>query len=1323
MLPRSQHERTYPGGRPSATHRGVHLPNILHHKLPGKAAARPAITNNRRMNSTEKLISDCYSKRVIDQNGRPTVENSYQTHVRVREYSSYPSHPPPPHLPPDKIGSVKERVLVICVKYSNRVLLQKGKYNDSKDVYQIGRTWDMDELKTITKVGDSGVILSLNKDYYWEIEGDADTATKFIRFLTKTFSRFMGRYPKLNGYTLEQFRLPPIPEYPPSSIGGSNNMPEQQLKAQSNHRQMRMPSKTSLSNSPDSVPFNKMSSPSPKKEESDYYKHFDFTSNGKLPVKPMKVLAVDRSRSGRDNSTLSSRRSYEDNNLNNSKNSNILNPVALSSHQSEKDDISLSLDGKSNDTLSFVFKPSSNSYSTERLQEYSRNVEGGSSSPLRKYKPRNNSVSLERSASGKFESLAQLGLELEKQLEGLTSDNLLREANTGESAITGSSVLPQKGKITSPDFGIEEIQEYSDENEGRGEASNFVGLGIMDEEGGDNLESLNSNSNTIDKDHLTDVSSHDNTLLNFNPSVSGMDRIKISNGKNLAKENEPFFSAKDKTISLNTHEKGIASSESSQELENSFQDKGDTAHLVLDGVDSSPRPASQLSVKFQGFHKEDKDAELEEFLDDITWSLRDDSESLVTKIGRELDNLKLKKIEQLSTLDFSKDLDDVGKALEEADNLKDIFKRMELNFRLLEPEVHLIEADSRGIQVKYINKKLLFNDLSNILDEISLSKVDIQTIENFDEFDELDKLENIEEKIQRLYNALKIIMQSGTENDDGLSKFRALKQYQLEYERVCDAFIENFKHFLHSKIFALVSLFNQNIENFSSRMLLENLQSVLIYSGVMYFVKSISIDYFRQMNSEFDKVLSNFLHSFILKRISTIKHACSSTASAKLSQSLESGSHLKKSLTLRFSARKENIWSKLNNLSPSEQTNELPLENKDSSLIENPRLIMSLISETKELILVLQNFLQNFFHAGEQVLDYNNFCKRKTFDERKKTIGDLGHEQLSLAYSDEMMKDLNEIFGAYIKDFLKRVTPVELSIPSILCYLAGINKEMKGLNLEYLICNFINKVEDRFGSTWFKFIDNQVNSLDKSAIVAHCGVLPSIKNAGQVFVLTETSLNDTSGSFDDSNNQKVLRMVEDSYKTLNEAIIHLLLRDDPLLKTHDFDDKERGHRNVSVIQNAFYLIEQISLLKSKTIDSIKEPLNSVFKNASNSYFNKLLNKNVGKIVDFVNNYESLSNMKGERKYNKKYIKSVVSSYNHKDLSIKVQDMFKKLEKHFLVGVNVFEQDLLDRLWNDLEITFSDYLARLQKIIRTDFDRDIDLTLSQSEVHSIFKSIH
>ncbi|RCK56194.1 hypothetical protein Cantr_05699 [Candida viswanathii] len=154
---------------------------------------------------TDKIIADCYSK-VIHEGDRKLNEVSYITHIGIIEYSHSPSAPPPPNSNP---GSIKHR-----------------KFQSDKNYYQIGRTWDLSELQTIKKVGLDGLILQLNKTYYWKCDEDERRVWKFARYLCQHYGMFTGRYPRLEGFNLDDFMLPATPKSPSTTPSRSSSVKE-----------------------------------------------------------------------------------------------------------------------------------------------------------------------------------------------------------------------------------------------------------------------------------------------------------------------------------------------------------------------------------------------------------------------------------------------------------------------------------------------------------------------------------------------------------------------------------------------------------------------------------------------------------------------------------------------------------------------------------------------------------------------------------------------------------------------------------------------------------------------------------------------------------------------------------------------------------------------------------------------------------------------------------------------------------------------------------------------------------------------------------------
>ncbi|KAF6071278.1 Exocyst complex component SEC3 N-terminal PIP2 binding PH family protein [Candida albicans] len=237
--------------------------------------------------TTDKIISDCYSKVIID-GGRKVNDVSYITHIGVIEYSHYPSAPPPSNT---NFGTVKHRILVLCKKNSGRMQLQKGKYQADKNFYQIGRTWDLSELQYIKKVGPEGLILQLNKVYYWKCDEDANRVWKFARYLTQHYGMFMGKYPRLEGFSLDDFMLPTIPKSPTTTVPRSPSLnepnPDPQLLKSRSLKRKNMPNP--VLPQPPTAPATK-TPPMPSKPE-ELYKDMDFTVNGALPQKQMKVIS------------------------------------------------------------------------------------------------------------------------------------------------------------------------------------------------------------------------------------------------------------------------------------------------------------------------------------------------------------------------------------------------------------------------------------------------------------------------------------------------------------------------------------------------------------------------------------------------------------------------------------------------------------------------------------------------------------------------------------------------------------------------------------------------------------------------------------------------------------------------------------------------------------------------------------------------------------------------------------------------------------------------------------------------------------------------
>lgn len=1227
--PRSNSARAHGGyalqaGQPRAYSGGAVASAPTNGAPHNQASPRMDAATQRRRAEQDRLIHDCYSKYIIDANGRKVPETSYQLHINIKEFSQFPSAPPPANAAAQQLDAVKDRVLVICTKSSGRVLLQKGKYNDIKDTYQIGRTWDLDELRRIARVASSGLVLTLNKDYYWKADEGLERLWKFVRILAVLYGNFVGRYPEITGWSLSELKLPPTPPRMAGvAAGGGGGGPDRGAPAQ--------PARGIVLNEPIANPellksrslkrknlpkpvLPAQPPPPPEDLAQTHYGDMDFTANGKLPMKPMRPMKVDRASSNTKVDQVEPPNESK-------RGSHPYQTISGASPNVTAD--------TSADSQGFVFS-TRNSHSPERLQQYAREV--GLTSPLRNYKPKP-----EGDTPG------------EPNLNEPTSPP--RQQFTIPHAALGS-----------PDFGIEEIEDEvgSDEEQ---EQPLFAAT---------NGQKLSPSPEVIGES--TQVNEED-TVLSSIQEIENFMESQLDVKRTKSAETESVFA-----LDYNESSLGL--------------------NVARGGSEADVDEDTVL----------ERDPEIEELLEEANWDIFDDAATLTKKLTKELNRVKFNNVQEVIALDFSGSADstDLTTSLAEIHNLQFIFKKMETDLKRLSPEVHAIEYQSQGLQVTSVNKKLLYNDLKEILSNVNIDENDLREIETFSAFDRLTQIPAVEDKLLVLFDALASMRSNSEEND--LSLMRALRQYRATYEQVTQSFIDKFVRFFQGQVDHLVSTFGHDLAMVSSHSLLRELNNLLIYSGMSLFVKDTSEADFEQLKSAFNLAMGALMSLVLDHRVVRLKLA---GLSAALDYTIKNS---RSSRSLRLSAKTKFKLRGSDHPSPDLSRTSTAVEDKPSSDVQDPRAIVELISYTTELILIVQHFVGEMFHYHSEMVGFSAFLKRHPFAERRTQIDNPSFD-LTKSYANDVIANLTAIFGGYINNFIKKVAPQEAHIPLILTCLERAMEENRATNQEFLLFNFLRRSLDKLKLLWTKAIKTVVKLLDHSIVVAKCGVLPGIRNLNQLVVVAELSL--------DKPCEPVRALMDQSYLELTEACIHLFKREDPLLKNSEFDERERLHRNESILQNVFYLTEQLAVF-SKSLEGLlqlRQRLEAVFREIEGVYMKRLLHKHVGKLMEFVDNYEALSQMGGQKKYNKKVVKSLLSNYTHKDIALRASEIHRKLEKHFITGGDMFEKDLLDRLWRDAEAQVADYFGRLDRIVRANFDRDIEWTVLTLEVHTIFSQAH
>lgn len=161
-----------------------------------------------------------------------SVLETYITHIRITEYASYPTAPPP--LEVRGTQAEKPRIIIVAVRKSGRVRIHKSKEN-ANGTFSIGKTWDLNDMTSIESftsssvdplkrecAGDTGFIVHIGKPYYWQARADKEKKF-FVASLIKIYGKYTGgNVPELIGFDpreIEQVlgsRRPPPGRPPPN---------------------------------------------------------------------------------------------------------------------------------------------------------------------------------------------------------------------------------------------------------------------------------------------------------------------------------------------------------------------------------------------------------------------------------------------------------------------------------------------------------------------------------------------------------------------------------------------------------------------------------------------------------------------------------------------------------------------------------------------------------------------------------------------------------------------------------------------------------------------------------------------------------------------------------------------------------------------------------------------------------------------------------------------------------------------------------------------------------------------------------------------------
>lgn len=578
--------------------------------------------------------------------------------------------------------------------------------------------------------------------------------------------------------------------------------------------------------------------------------------------------------------------------------------------------------------------------------------------------------------------------------------------------------------------------------------------------------------------------------------------------------------------------KAIPVADSSIELDkqlDSLMTGMDTLEFHIDQT-NAPRERSRTRALSRVHDIKPTDDEFMDLLEEVGYDpIVDDSASLEKKMLKHLEKLQYNKIHSLagSNTVISSLQNSLSKSVDYCDTVDPQFNLFSVQLSSFKDNVEFVESQGHGLQVLTTNKKLLKNELFEIVHSVDISDSEINALLATD-FTLGYKNKIFEKTLGELYQALQKIRGDNNTKGSQLSHMMALKEKREKFESTNDLFIQLLKK--STKIvFEQISssltskLPSVSYNSFESKFLKvtfnDRMAYLLTLSGMIAYVKEVSeddyceiIEYFKVAFQKFFDNLSIFLIREVKKKFETIQLSTFSFIADPKELLNETYYAIKDKKTSKphiNSGQKilEELGlgpEKLNVEVNDEKSNELKATHIIEDLCTNIILVLSMVQELVTQLFSISSLTEHqFMNLIKTPLEMRceKFQKKSSYFSQNK--------ESDRSVSDSIFEIMKSLFETTFLSTLKELSEVSrrdiLQTPATLFILKDLQHSAASTNQEY-IYNMFSKLDIKLSALWDREVEQQIKLINSTEL--SCQVMEYTK-AYTIFFIEIQGIIDT----------------------------------------------------------------------------------------------------------------------------------------------------------------------------------------------------------------------
>ncbi|TVY83642.1 Exocyst complex component [Lachnellula suecica] len=714
----------------------------------------------------------------------------------------------------------------------------------------------------------------------------------------------------------------------------------------------------------------------------------------------------------------------------------------------------------------------------------------------------------------------------------------------------------------------------------------------------------------------------------------------------------------------------------------------------------------------------------------------------------------------------------LDKTIEECDELDVLLTLYNVELGTLNEDIAYIEAQSQGLQVQAANQKLLYTELKSLLDTISISSEQLQSLREAS-LESARGLEQIEISLVTLFKAMITIepslsLSGPRPSEDGsvvsgkqggygnseIGSMRVLQEKKDVYGNEISMFLRRLKPFLQVKFGAAIDETRKALEREKGNNLTRTAGKAKLdprnhdlsrnvlwrYSPLMLFAREVDRLEWEDLIKTYEMVCKMLYQDefrdavFAWKRVG--RKPTGDEGDILFTSQIEKQTEGIATTARKLTVKRSQTLAKSLRSPIGDNNSKTVIEKSSDGRLQPYEVFGGALDEMIPIMIMEQNFIVEFFHVTS--LEQHDFPdavaaaapdRRIGGDLRRPRVMDPNRDLAKL-----VVQSMEEVYSFFSGDMQALVEwTIQADPLQGVGVIAAIERklvEFEESSQEYL-ARTLQKLHTRLVGLFTKFLDEQIRAIEdtKVKIKKRKGVIAFIR----IFPSFSLSLETILASAGDL---EVRETVNNAYTRINKAMfesLKVIARENPSAQTAgaDPEDKEALNYQILLIENMNHYLEEVDARRNPVLEDWKQNATQEMDEHMSLYLGAVIRRPLGKLLDFLESIESLmlsrqpgeptSQISGMPSHSKSTFKKVLAGYDSKEIKRGIETLKKRVEKHFGDADDPgLSRGLVAKVIQNCEKYYEKVEDRILTISRDVYDGDVIAEWTKADVSAAFR---